>query len=589
MIISTDSWGDSEGKVPKIGWSINHDAPLWATKYQWVRTEQLTHKNFLYWIATDFNAPAGKDYYELTITTLNAYNTTNPSSILNYSFTKGDRCTVHKANGVWITGYDVDVVGLEQESETDPLILKIGKKTTLTPGSEGILIEIYTPKTRSNSATEQFFYEFGVQYGCSNGEHSITEASFTAGDVYVKLRDIPASPNTILEDPNFSDFYVSNYSSNGRTNIFAPQAKQLQLPTDIRYSDVYVPNTNINGLSRFYGDAYETYDRVNGSIQKISTRDNYLITFQEYKTGYIPVLQSVIEDQGSGNSANVAISNKLLNKIRYFAGDYGIGLHPESFARFAGTIYFADPNRSIVLKLTNSLQDISSVGMNGYFTKNLSEINNVENSKIIGGYDPRNDEYIITLKYDLDEQSSTIAYSELINRWTTFYSFIPENSSYIYNKYFTFKNGKMYVHNSNDLYNTFYGTKYDSVVSLTYNQSPLSIKSFIGIMEQSSSVWIPKSTAIASQPSETILVSSEETAIQTSLNQVSNLDNQDFSLKEGVYFASLLRDVNSPGGLFEGDDLKGNWIKLRLVNESDKKERLLSVDVRNIPSYQGIK
>ncbi|MFN9958758.1 MAG: hypothetical protein ACK55I_37175, partial [bacterium] len=102
---------------------------------------------------------------------------------------------------------------------------------------------------------------------------------------------------------------------------------------------------------------------VNGSIQKLATRDNYLITFQELKTGYIPVEQSIIEDQGVGNAANVAISSKLLNKIRYFGGDFGIGKNPESFARFAGTMYFTDPNRNVILKLTGGLEPISMNGM----------------------------------------------------------------------------------------------------------------------------------------------------------------------------------------------------------------------------------
>jgi hypothetical protein len=571
MIVSTESWGETEGKIPKISWSINHQAPLWATKYQWVRTEQLTHKKFLYWISTNFNAPAGKDYYELTITSLQAYNTTNPSSILNYTYTPGDRCTVHKANGVYITGYDVGVVGLTQEAEADPLVLQIQKKSVLTPGAEGILIEIYTPKTRENTTTEQFFYEFGAQYNCSNGVHSITTDTFIEGDVYVKQRDIPAFPNTVLEDPNYSDFYVSNYSSNGRTNIFAPQAKQLTLPTDIRFSDVYVPNTNINGLSRFYGDAFETYDRVNGSIQKLAVRDNYLMAFQELKTGYIPINQSIIEDQGVGNSANVAISNKLLNKIRYFAGDYGVGTNPESIARYAGTFYFADPNRNEILRIRDGLQSVSKIGMDSYFTSKLAFTKNKINAKILGTYDPRNNEYIVSFRYPSPNQANnqTLAFNEDINRWTSFYSFIPDFGGYIFNQYITWQNGIMYTQNTNSIYNSFYGTTYSSTVDLVFNASPALIKSFLGLIQQTNTVW--------------------SGGVSTSQGQTSTLLSTDFSQKEGVWFASILRDTGSPGGILNGDDLKGNWIKFSLANGSTSQINLLSIDVRHIPSYQGIK
>ena len=580
FIVSTDSWGETEGDAPTVNWVIRHDAPDWATKYQWVRTEQLTHKTFLFWTATTATVNVDNaDIYDLDISSLITYNNDNPNSILAYDFSVGDRCTIHKQDATWVTGYDVSVVGYTQTSTT--ATLQIQKKGTLTPGAMGILLEVYTPKTRANTTTEQFFYEFGEQYDCAAGVHSVTSGSFVDGDIYDRDRAIPTTGNIGIEDPNFSDFYISNYSSNGRANIFAPQAKQLTLPTDIRFSDVYVPNTNINGLSRFYGDAFETYDRVNGSIQKLAVRDNYLMTFQELKTGYIPILQSIIEDQGAGNAANVAISNKLLNKIRYFAGDYGIGLNPESFARYAGMMYFIDPNRGFVLKLSQGLQPISVIGMDGYFTGKLANVRTISNMKLLGSYDPRNDEYIVTFKYPTGEypDSETVAFSEIINRWTSFYSFTPEFANYIFNKYMGYNDGIMWEHNSSNNYNSFYGTSYDSIVQLTYNGTPSLVKSFIGLMEQSNTVWYPSSNVI----------SSKETAITTSLGQTSNLLADDFTRKEGVWFSSLMRDIESPGGINDGDDLKGNWIKFRLVNNPTERVSLLSADLTYIPSYQGIK
>lgn len=574
--VSTQSWGAVSGKVPVINWSVSHNPPEWATKYQWVRTEQLTHKNFLFWSASSVTANPQNptELYDLNINSLNVYDEQNPNSILAYDYTPGDRCTIHRQNGNWVSGYDVQVVGYESASG----ILTIQKGAALTAGASGILLEVYTPKTRANTAKEKFFYEFGECYDCvavsGVNKHSVSAGIFRAGDIYDKGRVIN-TVNYQLEDPNFSDFYVSNYSSNGRTNIFAPQAKQLTLPTDIRFSDTYVPNTNINGLSRFYGDAFETYDRVNGSIQKLAVRDNYLMTFQELKTGYIPIAQSIIEDQGVGNTANVAISNKLLNKIRYFAGDYGIGKNPESFSRFTGTMYFADPNRGEVLKLTQGLQPISKLGMDSYFTAKLSYTKNITNAKILGSYDPRNDEYIVTFKYpsptSFPGNNQTLAFSEDINRWTTFYSFIPDCGGYIFNQYITYKDANMWTHNTNNTYNSFYGTSYPSSAEIVYNGSPSLIKTFIGVMEQSSAVWVP-------------------TLISTSNNQLSELASSNFSLKEGVYFSSLLREKTADiKSLYFGNDLKGNWIKLYLALTNSTKQTLLSVDVRHIPSYQGIK
>ena len=129
----------------------------------------------------------------------------------------------------------------------------------------------------------------------------------------------------------------------------------------------------------------------------------------------------------------------------------------------------------------------------------------------------------------------------------------------------------MWTQNTNDYYGSFYGTAWTSSVDIVYNASPSLIKTFIGVMEQASTVWTPVN-------------------IDTSTVQVSELPESSFSLKEGVYFASLLREKTGDiRSLYFGNDLKGNWIKLYLAMGSNAKQTLLSVDVRHIPSYQGIK
>jgi hypothetical protein len=129
----------------------------------------------------------------------------------------------------------------------------------------------------------------------------------------------------------------------------------------------------------------------------------------------------------------------------------------------------------------------------------------------------------------------------------------------------------MYEHNTNVTYNSFYGTNYQSKLDLTFNANPNLIKTFIGLMEQSNYLWRALDI-VTSTP-----------------NQQSNLLADDFLQKEGIWFASFLRDINSPNGIYEGDDLKGNWIKLKLENSSNFKINTLSISVRHIPSYQGLK
>ena len=48
-----------------------------------------------------------------------------------------------------------------------------------------------------------------------------------------------------------------------------------------------------------------------------------------------------------------------------------------------------------------------------------------------------------------------------------------------------------------------------------------------------------------------------------SVKQVSSLIDADFAILESEYHASFLRDANSPGGLINGNSLKGGYIVIK--------------------------
>jgi hypothetical protein len=85
--------------------------------------------------------------------------------------------------------------------------------------------------------------------------------------------------------------------------------------------------------------------------------------------------------------------------------------------------------------------------------------------------------------------SNTLTYSELSQGWPSFYSFIPERIIGMNGFLYTFKDGKMYKHNTNQLRNNFYGVQYNSTVTSVFNDSPLDTKVFKTITLDSNSPW----------------------------------------------------------------------------------------------------
>ena len=241
------------------------------------------------------------------------------------------------------------------------------------------------------------------------------------------------------------------------------------------YSGIYNTTTSTNQLNQFIA-AEKITKEINpeyGSIQKLYARNSDLVALCEDKVLRILSKKDAVFN-ADGNTNLVATQNVLGQTIP-FAGNYGISNNPESFAVDSYRIYFADKQRGAVLRLSmDGLTPISDYGMKDYFKDNLKPT-----TSILGSYDASKDEYNITLK---GSSNATVSYSEQVKGWSSFKSFIPEQSLSVANNYYSFANqsgnAKVWWHHQNALTNNFYGTQYYSDVTLLFNDSPSLIKTF---------------------------------------------------------------------------------------------------------------
>lgn len=63
----------------------------------------------------------------------------------------------------------------------------------------------------------------------------------------------------------------------------------------------------------------------------------------------------------------------------------------------------------------------------------------------------------------------TITYSESLNGWTSFHSYEPDWMAGMNNDFYTFKNGKVWKHHTNEIRNNYYGQNYDSIIETIFN------------------------------------------------------------------------------------------------------------------------
>ena len=142
------------------------------------------------------------------------------------------------------------------------------------------------------------------------------------------------------------------------------------------YSGVFNSRTNINRTNVFSvsEDITKAVDPHNGSIQLIYAMDNNLTIFQENKVSTALIDKDAIYS-AEGTPVQTT-SNVVIGQVTPYTGEYGISRNPESFASFGFRRYFADKDRSAILRLSrDGITEISQYGMKDYFRDELAKLN----------------------------------------------------------------------------------------------------------------------------------------------------------------------------------------------------------------------
>ncbi len=327
---------------------------------------------------------------------------------------------------------------------------------------------------------------------------------FNSGDTFYRPRTMPYSTGSgfftyLIEDISYSDLYASQYPEKpgydcGRPNRIDKLFKEISRISTIYYSETFVPETFINGLSSVYDDNFESYDSNFGGIYKLYSENQSLICYQELKISNIMVSQIIYNSLSGGDSVG-ASESVLSPQAMYYAGEFGIGKHPESFAVYGKAKYCLDPKRGVAIRLSiDGITPISDTGfMHNYFTDKCKElVESGDQIRFYGVYDMKFNEYVISLGKAEPEEGDiveTLAWNEKENQWSTFYSYIPENMCSLNTGIVSFKAGELYVHNTNVIYGNFYGVQYQPEFWVYGNINPSNVKVLNAISEETNAAW----------------------------------------------------------------------------------------------------
>ena len=592
--------------LPQIETAIFHRPPIWAHSYQFYFTREETQ--YLFWVTNGVNFSENDYiYFDVTGLIVNATKFPTTANVLSYSFQDGDRMRLIKrvgTNAYYDNDFDAAVLGLITDPKINGTVvtgqfIKIKKSSpfensTFPAGVNNYVIEIYRPKQQTANDENRTYFECGQQYAILDPETAdrrhagmlqdqssdlVTPATFQfrEGDAYFRQRTIALTDSGTstgystfnVVDRNIVDTFISAVNSlEGRANLIDINAKNAYYGAMIRFGQAYQPNTNVNGLNRFFPNNFQDVDYSYGSIRRLKTRDRFVRVFQEYKTGNIPLF-SQINKQPNGDVVTV-VTDKLLNPVQYYVGDWGIGTCPESLASFNFADYFCDNTRGAICRVSNDgVTPISIIyKLNSWANNNLPL--RKDNYKIYGAFEQRQNNYVVALEEAGTSPAQTLTFDEERNSFDSFVSYKPEMMCSLGVLFVTFKDGQLWTHDNEPKYNNFYGVQYNSKIKGVFNANVYVKKTYLSVSEVSSKIWRCPSI---------------ETTVNSygKVKQSSELKAVDFATYEDNFYASFLRDSNSIGGLINGSILKGNYVAVDFeADVEDTDENLVTLSVISV-------
>lgn len=425
-----------------------------------------------------------------------------------------------------------------------------------------------------------------------------SEQEFTSGDSFRRLTNMSYETNVYgsrliqyTETMNASNMFPSEAWDYGRPNRIDNDAKRSVNKARIRFSQQFIPETNINGLSTIYDLNLQDYSPQYGGIMFMFYQNERLQAYQELKVLPVLVKQQIVQSS-SGTSAFVSTADSVLSPqqgTEYYLQDFGIGEHPESWAYYGNRKYFFDVKRCAVIRLSqDGLVPISmNAKMNVFFADICEKILKAgKKVNCYGVYDTRFGEYILSIEpFTYGEETFdgvTISFNEEENQFTSTWGYLPETMGQSGVDIISFKEGKLYTHNTNALQNYFYDVQGSSEVWVYLNASPENVKVFQAIQQRGLTPF-------------SVEVSNEE-------GQFTHLLTSNFRNMEGNWYSAVFRDEHTPNivasppapkylpdAIFEGNVMRSRYFLAKFKYETSDYNKWFSLELKFMMSAPTVK
>lgn len=338
--------------------------------------------------------------------------------------------------------------------------------------------------------------------------------------------------------PAASNFTDSDLISLGYHIEGNPRKLYISIDRNNSFAQTYTPLLQ-NSTAIFVGVSIEDSDNANTICNRVSEKLNEV---SKYHSSYVDSDSIIITYTQDLSKLNSSLQSTIANN--------------EGFLNFNDSYNFVNSS------ITGASFTVLNSGFTDNSLSNISTFENLSNFKVVAGYDPKYDEYLLTFPSieNLDSggffvgitttfgnltstftslssasnniEAKTLSFSGALNRWTSFYSFIPEFYCKINKQFVTFDKGSLYVHNSNNNRCVFYGVQKPCNIKAVFNADPSSVKTFNTLSLESYS----ENSGVYSYGDDKFEVSEFKTNL---IQDAIRIPNELFNKKEGIRYANI--------------------------------------------------
>lgn len=384
--------------------------------------------------------------------------------------------------------------------------------------------------------------------------------------------------STILDKPTDSNEMFApdlTRSAWGKGVSVIEQIPQVSnRPATLRFSDVFIEGSNINGLNSFpFDNIYDKVGQDRSPITKLVPVGQNLMAVHERHITTLYIGEGILK---AGADDVITRVENVVGDDRKMLGDYG-SYHPESVQEVDGLVFGWDIFNGVIWRYTvEGVVPVSDNGMTSYFReKALFYFEAKDTLKFISAVDKYHKEYLITLPAYGEFAGETWAFNYVKNQWVHRYPFVPEFMAHLGKKVFGFESGSLWEFNATDTHNNFFGVQYERQLTVVANPAPGKVKVW-------SAVQISAESVAADETGAYKIFEAENDEGQETYTRV-----KEFDKKEGVYYGSVLKDVNTNPALLsgaqialrDGKDMRSKTLEITIHNNRTDKSLMQKINI----------